>query len=119
MKKVRILAALAAALSLLSATSALSARMSRYVDRVEKHCAEWTAKEWEESMVQYKKLHDEYKQSYDSLTQKERDDINRSIGRYGGLYIKFTLGRASEKIQKVGERIPPLVEGFMSAFESK
>ena len=119
MKTMKFFAAVAAVLLLLSATVTLSTRMTRFVERVEKNSAEWTYKEWDDSRVQYRKLLNEYKENYDSYTPAERDAINRAIGRYNGLYIKFTIGEAGEKIHKVGERIPSLVEGFMSAFEEK
>ena len=115
----RFFAAIAAVVLLLSATSTLSTRMGRYVERVEKHCAEWTSTEWEESKVQYRKLVAEYKQNYNSYSTEEREAINRAIGRYNGLYIKYSLGEAGEKLQEVGERIPALIEGFMSAFETR
>ena len=119
MKIMRFFAAVAAVVVLLSATSTLSARIEKYVERVEKNCAQWTPKEWEDSKEQYKKLINEYKQNYDSLTPADRESINKAIGRYNGLYVKFSIGEAGDKLHKIGERIPSLVEGFVSAFDEK
>ena len=109
--------ALAALLS--SCVSPLSGRLNDYVNEVESSCQNWTEEDWELSQEEYAKLLEEYKLNYDSYTQEEKDAINKAIGRYNGLLIKQGIDEAGNILKQFGERLPSLIEGFMSAFEDK
>lgn len=105
---------------LLSAcVSPLSSRLNDYVTEVESSCQDWTEEDWELSQEEYAKLLEEYELNYDSYTQEEKDAINKAIGRYNGLLIKQGIDEAGNVIKEFGERLPSLIEGFMSAFEDK
>lgn len=114
---IRLLTAIAAITILVSWGKPLTTRMSEYVDSVEKNCQEWTKKDWAHSQEKYSKLIEEYRQNYDSYTAEEKAEINKSIGKYHGLLIKYEIEGAGQKIKKFTERIPALLEGFVSAFE--
>jgi hypothetical protein len=101
-----------------SCASPLSSRLNDYVNKVEFNCQNWTEKDWELSQEEYLKLIEEYELNYESYTQEEKDAINRAIGRYNGLLIKQGIEEAGSVIQELGERLPSLIEGFMSAFET-
>ena len=109
--------ALAALLS--SCVSPLSSRLNDYVNEVESSCQNWTEEDWELSQEEYAKLLEEYELNYDSDTQEEKDAINKAIGRYNGLLIKQGIDEAGNMLKEFGERLPSLIEGFMSAFEDK
>ena len=109
--------ALAALLS--SCVSPLSSRLNDYVNEVESSCQNWTEEDWELSQEEYAKLLEEYELNYDSYTQEEKDAINKAIGRYNGLLIKQGIDEAGNMLKEFGERLPSLIEGFMSAFEDK
>ena len=100
-------------------SSTLSSRMNEYVSEVEASCQNWTEEDWELSQEEYAKLLEEYELNYDSYTQEEKDAINKAIGRYNGLLIKQGIDEAGNIIKEFGERLPSLIEGFMSAFEDK
>ena len=100
-----------------SCVSPLSSRLNDYVTEVESSCQNWTEEDWELSQEEYAKLLEEYEVNYDSYTQEEKDAINKAIGRYNGLLIKQGIEDAGSMIQEFGERLPSLIEGFMSAFE--
>ena len=100
-------------------SSTLSSRMNEYVSEVEASCQNWTDEDWELSQEEYAKLLEEYELNYDSYTQEEKDAINKAIGRYNGLLIKQGIDEAGNIIKEFGERLPSLIEGFMSAFEDK
>lgn len=102
-----------------SCSSPLSNRMNEYVSEVEANCKNWTAEDWELSQEEYAILLEEYQLNYDSYTQEEKDAINKAIGRYNGLLIKQGIEEAGSIIKEFGERLPSLIEGFMSAFEDK
>lgn len=109
--------ALAALLS--SCVSPLSSRLNEYVNEVESSCQNWTEEDWELSQEEYVKLLEEYELNYDSYTQEEKDAINKAIGRYNGLLIKQGIEEAESVPKEFDERLPSLIEGFMSAFEEK
>ena len=100
-------------------SSTLSSRMNEYVTEVEATCQNWTEEDWELSQEEYAKLLEEYELNYDSYTQEEKDAINKAIGRYNGLLIKQGIEEAGSVLKEFGERLPSLIEGFMSAFEEK
>ena len=102
-----------------SCASPLSGRLNDYVNEVESSCQSWTEEDWELSQKEYAKLLEEYELNYDSYTQEEKDAINKAIGRYNGLLIKQGIEEAGSVLKEFGERLPSLIEGFMSAFEEK
>ena len=111
--------AISSSLLLQSCSSPLSSRMNEYVTEVEATCQNWTEEDWELSQEEYAKLLEEYELNYDSYTQEEKDAINKAIGRYNGLLIKQGIEEAGSVLKEFGERLPSLIEGFMSAFEEK
>ena len=111
--------AISSSLLLQSCSSPLSSRMNEYVTEVEATCQNWTEEDWELSQEEYAKLLEEYELNYDSYTQEEKDAINKAIGRYNGLLIKQGIEDAGSVLKESGERLPSLIEGFMSAFEDK
>ena len=102
-----------------SCASPLSSRLNDYVNEVESSCQNWTEEDWELSQEEYAKLLEEYELNYDSYTQEEKDAINKAIGRYNGLLLKQGIDEAGNILKEFGERLPSLIEGFMSAFEDK
>ena len=114
---IRFLIAIAAITILVSWGKPLSTRMNDFVDNVENNYKNWTAEDWDRSEEKYMKFIEEYKQNSESYTPDELAAINREIGRYNGLRMKVGLEGAGEKIKDFGERLPHLIEGFMSAFE--
>lgn len=100
-----------------SCASPLSNRLNEYVNEVESSCINWTEEDWEMSHEEYSKLLEEYELNYDSYTPEEREAINKAIGRYNGLLIKQGIEEAGSLLKEFGERLPSLIEGFMSAFE--
>ena len=97
----------------------LSSQIDNYVTDVEANCDSWTEEDWELSQEEYVKLLEEYELNYDSYTQEERNAINKAIGRYNGLLIKHGIQEAGSALKDLGERIPSLIEGFMSAFDAE
>ena len=101
-----------------SCASPLSSRLNDYVNEVESSCLNWTEEDWELSQEEYAKLLEEYELNYDSYTQEEKDAINKAIGRYNGLLIKQGIEEAGSVFKEFGERLPSLIEGFMSVLRS-
>ena len=111
--------AISSSMLLSSCSSPLSSRMNDYVSEVEASCQNWTAEDWELSQEEYATFLEEYQLNYDTYTQEEKDAINKAIGRYNGLLLRQGIEEAGSVIKEFGERLPSLIEGFMSAFEDK
>ena len=119
MKLLRSVVLLAAVAVLYSCSSPLSNRVESYVDKVENNCDAWSTDEWEVAQLEYEELMKEYEMNYDSYTAEEKAAINRAIGRYNGLLVKHGFEQVGNALQELGQQIPSLIEGFMSAFEDK
>lgn len=119
MKQLLSIMAIGLALTLSSCAASLSTRMDEYIAECERDCKNWTASDWELSKQEYRKLLDEYRLNQDKYSQEEKDDVNKAIGRYNGLLVKHGIEDLSQHLKKIGERIPSLIEGFMSAFEQE
>lgn len=119
MKTFRTLFALFVTLFIVSCSAPLSTRFEEYVTQAESNCKYWTEADWELSQEEYNLLLQEYEENYSKLTQEEKDAINRAIGRYNGLLVKQGIESAAGALQELGESIPSLIEGFMSAFSNE
>ena len=113
----RVLIAIATVTVLASWGKPLSTRINDYVSTVEKNYKNWTPEDWDRSEEKYAKLLEEYKQNFDSYSPEEMAAINKAIGRYNGIRLRHGLEGAGQKIKDFGERLPSLIEGFVSAFE--
>ncbi len=118
MKRFILLITLVSAIASCAPTS-LSTRIDDYVSEVEGNYQKWTEKDWELSQQEYEQLLLEYEANYNSLSQEEKDKINRAIGRYNGLLLKEGIKEAESAIKEFGNQLPSLIEGFMSAFEGE
>lgn len=117
MNRIKILIVIAAAAVLISCTTPLSSRIAAHVDKVEKSYKEWDTEDWAMSKKEYKALLKEYKENYNSFSAEEKAEINKAIGRYNGLLVKEGLEDVGGVLEDFGQRIPSLIEGFVSAFE--
>ena len=117
----RFLTAICMFLIMTTAANALplSTRITKYTDKVEKNCSDWSKEDWEISKKEYKVLINEYKTNKSKYTQEENDAINRAIGRYNGLLVKHGMEELGDFLQGIGERIPALWDGFKSVFKGE
>lgn len=106
-----------AVLLITACNTPLSNRIDNYVNEVENNCSNWTDEDWERSQSEYEKLLEEYETNYDSYSQEERDAINKAIGRYSGLLVRRGIEETGKLLKDFGERLPSLIDGFMSAFD--
>lgn len=116
MKKIYSIILFSVLIFLMSCSSPLSTRFESYVTQVEIDCKYWSDADWELSQEEYNLLLQEYEEIHSSLSQDEKDVINKAIGRYNGLLIKQGIEDATNVLQELGERLPSLIEGFISAF---
>lgn len=102
----------------LNAAAPLSTRMNRYIDKVEANCDNWTKEQWAASAQEYAKFIEEYRSNRDSYTSDEKYLVNKEIGRYNGLLVKYGATEAGNYLKRVAERVPPLLEGFVGSIRN-
>lgn len=117
MKTVKFIFTAAALTMLLSFTAPLSKKMDSYVAKVERECAGWTKSDWEKSRETFNRYIDEFEKNYSNFSSIEKDEIFKAIGRYKALQLKYKMSQAEGTIKEFSERLPSLIEGFMSTFE--
>lgn len=118
MKLLSLIIALAIA-SQISFRTPLSRKIEAYVDTVEADCSDWTKEQWKKSLQEYSVLLDQYKEESGRYSDEEKYMVNKAIGRYNGLLVKYGVEEAGAFLKKLGERVPPFVEGFVEAFKSE
>ena len=119
MRKLNAIIVLLVMLFLTSCEVPTSTKFENYVDNVEESCDNWTETEWEMSKERYRQLLNEYEANYEHLTPEERETINKAIGRYNGILMKKGIEKVDESINGFIDRLPSLLDGFMSAFEEE
>ncbi len=115
----RIIIILCALAMVSCATAPLSNRIDELAADVEQNYQDYTDEDWELSQDEYELLLQEYEENYQNYTKEEKDAINRAIGRYNGLLIKEGIKEAETVLKEFGERLPSLIDGFISAFETE
>lgn len=114
MKRFLILFMMAAfaALALTSCKETLPARFDRFVNGVEKRCANFSEDDWKKANEHFGKLVDEYTQNRSSYTVDEQKQIRSAIGKYVGLAAKSGVKTAIDTVNGLIDQIPSLLEGI-------
>lgn len=95
-----------------------ASRMERFVTNVEQNYKTWTEEERSKASHRYSELMNEYKDCYESLSSEDKRIVNRAIGRYNGVLVRSGLETAEKSIKDLTERLPSLLEGFLSVFDT-
>ena len=117
MKLYNIILSFVAVALLTAFTAPRKTALERYVERVEQSCANWTAEDWEQSKEDFEVYYTRFQENIDDYTPEEKEAVYKAVGKYKGLQLKFKTSQAEGIVKEFGERIPSLVEGFMSVFE--
>lgn len=97
----------------------LSIRLENYVDKVEQNCKDWTKEQWKVSLQEYYAMVEEYKKERDEMSDDEKYNVNKAIGRYNAILVKYGVSETGSALKKLGERIPAYVDGFVGALKSE
>ena len=117
MKLYKIILSFVAIALLTAFTAPRKTALERYVERVEQSCANWTAEDWEQSKADFEVHFSRFKENIEDYTPEEIEAVYKAVGKYKGLLLKFKTSQAEGTLKEFGERVPSLVEGFMSVFE--
>jgi hypothetical protein len=117
MKLYKIILSFVAVVLLTAFTAPRKTALERYVERVEQSCDTWTAEDWEKSKTDFDVHYTRFQENINDYTPAEREAVYKAVGKYKGLQLKFKASQAEGTIKEYGERLPSLIEGFMSVFE--
>lgn len=77
-----------------------------------------TTDEWAERDRQIEELLKSYENNPEALSEKDRESIDRALGRYYGAQMKQGIDVAKRNVEDFMNRLPSFIEGFMDAFDS-
>ena len=117
MKLYKIILSFVAVALLTAFTAPRKTSLERYVERVEQSCDTWTAEDWEKSKEDFEVYYARFQENIDDYTPEEKEAVYKAVGKYKGLQLKFMTSQAEGALKEFGERLPSLIEGFMSIFE--
>lgn len=102
MKKIVLVLAFVAFLAgLTSCKSMLPARFEHFVDKVEKEAPNYTEKDWDKASKKFESLVAQYEKAYENLSKEDRKRINKAIGQYQALVIKYGFSNALDSFTSV------------------
>ena len=109
---------LAATIILTSFGFSLPAQFEHFVDKVAKNAPEYTQEDWSKASEQFKKLMDKYKESFDSVSDEDKERIDKSIGKYRAIVFKYGVSKSFDEYMKtLGPRLESLGRRIESFFE--
>ena len=117
MKLYKIILSFVAVALLTAFTAPRKTSLERYVERVEQSCDTWTAEDWEKSKKDFEVYYTRFQENIDDYTPEEKEAVYKAVGKYKGLLLKYKASQAEGTLKEFGERLPSLIEGFMSVFE--
>lgn len=94
-------------------------KLDSFVDKVVAEGESYYAEDWEKVNEKFEMLVDSVYDNYDSMSDEERADAMKAIGRYTGIYTKMGVKAAVNGFQKAMEAINPFLDGFSDAFDSE
>ena len=89
------------------------------LDEVEKECANYSEEDWADTTKDIEELISQLESNSEEMTQEERADALKAIGRYYGLSAKQGLKEAADVASEALKSLPALIEGFTGAFEEE
>lgn len=93
-------------------------KLDSFVDDVEAESENFSVEDWEKVNEKFETLVESVTENYDSMTDEEKSEAMKAIGRYTGIYTKMGMKTAAEEFQKAMDALNPFVEGFSSVFDS-
>ena len=95
----------------LTACSTTPEKITDFVDDTEKNCENFKEKDWEKNQMEYEELFEKAQKEYDQYTDEEKAELGRAIGRYTKLMMK----EGFRTLQKTGESLAPMINGFFDS----
>ncbi|MBQ8204956.1 MAG: hypothetical protein IJZ78_03960 [Alistipes sp.] len=90
--------------------------MDSFIDKVEAESDSYTESDWESADAEFVELSAKLEENYSDMTEEERDEVSKTLGRYYGLQTKRGIESAAKGVKEAFESIPSFIEGFSEAF---
>lgn len=112
-----LMAVLVLAVSCGNSPEASVSALGKFVDNVEAKGDSYTPEDWEEVNEKFEALVDSISENYDDMTDEEKAEAMKEIGRYSAIYTKMGMRTAVDEFQKAMQALNPFMEGFSSVFD--
>lgn len=110
MKKIVFM--LCAIVLMVACTSTLPKKFTALADEVEKKGENFSEEQWEKATATYDKLVQEYEQQADKLSEEQKSEINKAIGRFRAAQLKAGLSKVGDAINEIGDSVKGFLEGL-------
>ena len=117
-KLVRITVAALALFTACAAFAGTPKKLDDFVSKTESECDNYSKEDWSKSRSEYRALLDEYKNSKQTYTQEEKEQVVRAMGRYNALLIKNGIVKSSMGVQEFSALLPDFIKGLSEGLEA-
>lgn len=94
-------------------SSNIPQKLDSFVDNAELKSNDYDAEDWQESMLQYERLVEEYSNSGKEYTNAEKQMAARAMGRYHSLLIKNGVEQSAAYLKELEAILPSYLEGLV------
>lgn len=88
-------------------------KLDSFVDNAELKSNDYDAEDWQNSMLQYEELVEEFSNSGKEYSNAEKQMAARAMGRYHSLLIKNGIEQAAAYLKELESILPSYLEGLI------
>ncbi len=96
-----------------------SQQLEKFVEHTERHCANYTDKDWDKSIEEYEKLKAKFEASKDKLSDEDKKAAMKAMGRYHGLLIRKGIKQGIDILKEFSRHIPEYLEGLTEGLKKE
>ena len=94
-------------------SSNIPQKLDSFVDNAELKSNDYDAEDWQNSMLQYEELVEEFSNSGKEYSNAEKQMAARAMGRYHSLLIKNGIEQSSAYLKELESILPSYLEGLI------
>lgn len=94
-------------------SSNIPQKLDSFVDNAELKSNDYDAEDWQNSMLQYEELVEEFSNSGKEYSNAEKQMAARAIGRYHSLLIKNGIEQSAAYLKELESILPSYLEGLV------
>lgn len=94
-------------------SSNIPQKLDSFVDNAELKSNDYDAEDWQNSMLQYEELVEEFSNSGKEYSNAEKQMAARAVGRYHSLLIKNGIEQSAAYLKELESILPSYLEGLV------
>ena len=94
-------------------SSNIPQKLDSFVDNAELKSNDYDAEDWQNSMLQYEELVEEFSNSGKEYSNAEKQMAARAMGRYHSLLIKNGIAQSAAYLKELESILPSYLEGLI------